>query len=155
MSLLADSKEMVSCWRITTFFIAVATVSTVAWGQNEFEYCDTDYAVLEKALLNTDNNLYKLTTTFFPPHVDNPLYITVTYNFTATNVKYIWSSASLYLTIHPRIMRYLSLFFCYVEDSRIKELVLQLPGDCTNLTKNSQSDTSNFLFVLTQKVFSF
>ena len=146
------AETMLNWWWITTLFLATTAATAFTQGQSEYKNCATDYAVLEKAVFNVGSNLYKLTTTFFPPHVSNPLYVTVTYHFSNMSIKYIWSSASLYLTIHPRIIRYLSLLFCYVEDSRIEELDLQLPDDCRDLTRNHMSDKSNFLFVLTQRV---
>ena len=129
-------------------FIALAIV---AQGQREYEDCVTNYSVFEEAVFKTNNNLYKLTTTFYPPDKDNPLYVSVTYKFlnTSESVNYQWSSASLYLTIKPSTIRYLSLFFCYIEDDRIVELELELPGECENLT---QTNASNFLFVFTHRV---
>ena len=152
------------CWssRIV-FFIAMATLVTVAWGQSEYEDCTTNYSVLEKAVFQTGNNLFKLTTTFYPPDKDNPLYVNVAYKFlnasdtlflntSHNSVNYLWSSASLYLTIPPRVIRYLSLFFCYVEDDRIVDLELELPGECGDLAQNPYSNASNFLFVITHRV---
>ena len=163
MFVAADWME-VQCWssRIV-FFIAIATLVTIAWGQNKYEDCATNYSVLEKAVLNTGKNLFKLTTTFYPPDKDNPLFVSVTYKFVSTNdklfsntsngsVNYLWSSASLYLTIPPHVIRYLSLFFCYVEDDRIVDLELELPGECEDLAQNPYSNASNFLFVITHRV---
>ena len=132
-------------------FIALAIVTQ---GQREYEDCVTNYSVFEEAVFQTNNNLYKLTTTFYPPDKDNPLYVSVTYKFLNTNesVNYQWSSASLYLTIKPSTIRYLSLFFCYIEDDRIVELELELPGECENLTQIQPSNASNFLFVFTHRV---
>ena len=113
---------------LMVIFIALATVTQ---GQSEYEDCAINYSILEEAVFKTNNNLYELTTTFYPPDKDNPLYVSVTYRFLNTNesVNYHWSSASLYFTIQPNTIQYLSLFFCYVEDDRIVDLELELPGD--------------------------
>ena len=143
---------------VKLFFVAAA-LATVVQSQSEYEDCTTNYSVLEKAVLKTGNNLFKITTTFYPPDKDNPLYVSVTYKFLNTSdselmvlntTNYLWSSASLYLTIPPRVIRYLSLLFCYVEDDRIVDLELELPGECE--TQNPYSNSSNFLFVITHRV---
>ena len=139
---------------VKLFFIAIAALATVAQGQNEYEDCATNYSVFERAVFETNNNLFKLTTTFYPPDKDNPLYVSVTYKFLdmSETVNYRWSSASLYHIIQPHIFRYLSLFFCYIEDNRIVDLELELPGECENLTQTSYSNASNFLFIITHRV---
>ena len=145
------------------FVIAIAALTTVTQGQSEYEDCATNYSVFERAVLKTGNNLYKLTTTFYPPDKDNPLYVNVTYKFLNTSdsesmilnttwSNYLWSSASLYLTIPPRVIRYLSLFFCYIEDNRIVDLELELPEECEDLAQNPFSNANNFLFVITHRV---
>ena len=143
-----------NCWNAKTFLIIIAALAAVAQGQSEYENCTTNYSVFERAVFKTNNNIFKLTTTFFPPDKDNPLYVSVTYKFldTSESVNYRWASASLYHIIHPRTFRYLSLLFCYIEDTRIVELELELPGECENLTQISHSNASNFLFVITQRV---
>jgi hypothetical protein len=146
-------------WKIM-LYVTLAANTAIVHGQEFEEYtnCASNYTTLENALFNTGDNIYRLTTTFFPPHVDNPLYVTVTYTFSDMNfnesIQYIWSTASLYLTIEPRTIRFLSLFFCYVEDDRIVDLELELPSECysTDFTENQASNASNFLFVLTQRV---
>ena len=142
--------------------IATAALATVAQGQSEYEDCTTNYTIFERAVLKTNNNIYKLTTTFYPPDKDNPLYVSVTYKFlnasdsTVLNTAdYRWSSASMYLTIPPHTIRYLSLLFCYVENKRIVDLELELPGECENLSQISYSNASNFLLVITHRVSSF
>ena len=144
---------------VKLFFIVIAAFATIACGQSEYEDCANNYSVFERAVLQTGNNLYKLTTTFYPPDKNSPLYVSVTYKFMNTSTSkilnttnYRWSSASLYLTIHPHTIRYLSLFFCYIENDRIVDLELELPEECENLAHISYSNASNFLFVITQRV---
>ena len=123
-------------------------------GQSEYEDCATNYFVFENAVFKTSNNLFELTTTFYPADKYNPLYVNVMYRFldTNTSVNYQWSSASLYHVIQPRTLRYFSILFCYIEDNRIVDLELELPGECESLKFKCSNNASNFLFVITQRV---
>ena len=134
---------------IVMFLVALAAV---VQGQNEYENCTTNYFVLEEAVFKTNDNLFTLTTTFYPPERNNPLYVSVTYKALDTNttVKYQWSSAVLYHIVPPHIIRYLSLLFCYIEDNRIVDLELELPEECESLIQNSNA--SDFLLIFTQRV---
>ena len=139
---------------VSAVLVAIGTLAAVSNSQTEHgnNSCTADYETLEKVVLGDRRNVYKLSTTFIPPNVDSPLYVTVTYSFPNTSVKYVWSTISLYLTIHPKIIRYLSLFFCYAADDRIVDLELQLPEECTDLANNTAMDERNMLIVLTQRV---
>ena len=142
-------------WKQSNTILVIATLgalAAVSYSQSDYENCTTDYEILEKAVLDNRDNVYKLMTTFFPPHVDSPLYVNVTYDFSTEKISYIWTTVSMYLKIHPRFIRYLSLFFCYGDDERIVELELQLPEECSELANNTRSNASNFLFVLTHRV---
>ena len=132
--------------------IAVELTLAASGSINDYDNCKADYNILEKAVFNDPDNVLKLTTTFFPPHVDSPLYITVKYNFSTSSVNYIWSTASLYLVVHPKVIRYLSLFFSYAENNRIVHLEFQLPQECADFANNTRSDTSNFLYIFTHRV---
>ena len=138
-----------------TIILVVAFIvfaSAGATGDGEYGNCTTDYETVERALLDNKSNKFLLMTTFFPPHLDTPLYVTVTYKIGNVSVDYIWSTASLYLTLHPGIIRYLSLFFCYIETERLVDLVLNLPEECSELVGNTKSDATNFLYILTNRV---
>ena len=142
-----------SCWKRNVVALLFAAGAFLCRGQ-DYESCTTNFTTLKEALLDPDHNLYALTTVFFPPNVESPLYVTVTYDFgsSSTSTVYMWSKASLYLAIHPRMLQFLSLLFCYVEDKRIVDLKLRLPSACGDLVKHTASDASNFLFVLTERV---
>ena len=74
-------KMAMHCWNSgipKMFFIAIAALATFAQCQSEYGDCITNYSVFERAVLNTGNNLFRLTTTFYPPDKDNPLYVNVT-----------------------------------------------------------------------------
>ena len=127
-------------------------IFSTAQSESAYENCTSDYEQLEKALMSSRHNIFLLKTILFPPQTENPVYVTVTYNFSTTSVDYIWSTANLYLTIHPHIISYLSLFFSSIEADRVVQLELQLPEECSELTSNTRSDTSNFMFILTHRV---
>ena len=118
----------------------------------DYKNCTTDYFTLERAVLDNHDNVFKLATTFFPSHKNNPLYLTVKYSSPNCSSEYVWSTATLYHIIHPRIIRYLSLLFYSVEDERIEDLELKIPKECSNLTLNKKSDNTNFLRIFTQRV---
>ena len=139
--------------QLLTSLFFIGAISTLSHSDIiDYRSCASDYETLEAALRNTSRNVFLLTTVFFPPHMDSPLYVTVTYNFSTTSVDYIWSTAILYLVVHPTIISYLSLFFSYIETNRVVHLELQLPEDCSDLANNTKSDTSNLLFILTHRV---
>ena len=111
------------------------------------------YTALEDALLSSHRNMFLIRTVFFPPHVDNPLYVIVRYTFSSNDsVDYIWSAANLYLILHLWIISFLSFFFPYIERNRTVHLDWELPETCSNLTNNSSSDSTNFLFIFTHRV---
>ena len=134
--------------------ILLGGLFTLSHSQTEdYESCSYNYTALEDALFSSHRNKFLIRTVFFPPHVDNPLYVTVRYTFSSNDsVEYIWSSANLYLILHPRIISFLSLFFSYIENNRVVHLDLELPETCSDLTNNSASDSTNFLFILTHRV---
>ena len=148
---LADKMEL-HCRNLEIVMFLITLVAVVQ-GQSEYENCTTKYSVFEEAVFKTNDNLFKLTTTFYPPDKNNPLYVNVTYKVLETNttVNYRWSSATLYHIIPPRIIRYLSLLFCYIEDNRIVDLELELPEECEDLIQN-HSNTTDFILIFTQRV---
>ena len=120
--------------------------------QSGYDELPNDYEVLQETLSTTGRNLFRLRTTLFPANTGSPLYLTVTYNFSTTSVDYIWSQSHLYLIVHPHIIRYLSLLFSYIETNRIGHLVLDLPEEWSYLTNNTNSDSTNPLYILTHRV---
>ena len=146
------SQVMMFCKQSIILVVTLIGFATVFSVTGEFENCTSDYETLERGLFDDRNNKFLLMTTFFPPHLDTPLYVTVTYKVGNTSVDYIWSTASLYLTLHPEIIRYLSLFFCYIETERLVNLELKLPEECSDLVSNTKSDATNFLYILTKRV---
>lgn len=137
-------------------FVALTTMSmTIATdAQSTYADCSANYTVLESALLETSDNLFQLTTTYFNPTAPNPLYVDIYYNFLSVNnqAHYIWSAAPLYLIVAPPAVGYLSLFFGYIIKTRMTTLTLQLPENCAELINTTSTSTSNLLLVLTHRV---
>ena len=69
----------------------------------DYKNCTTDYFTLERAVLD-HHDVYKLATTFFPSHKNDPLYVMVKYHSPSTSADYVWSTATLYHIIHPQII---------------------------------------------------
>lgn len=135
-------------------FAALFTLSVIAYAQDEYVNCSSNYTVLENALLGTSDNLFQMSTTFFNPEYINPVYVDVFYHFGDTNTpaRYKWSASSLYLIVPPSALQYLSLFFSYFEKGSTAKLNLQLPVDCIELKNVTNSTKQDFLLVLTQRV---
>ena len=89
--------------------------------------------------MDNNDNVFKLETTFSPPDVRSPLYVTVTYNMYNSSMNYIWATATLYFIVHPNILSYLSLLICYIGNHRIVHLELQLPEQCSGLANDNEN----------------
>lgn len=139
----------------TVLICAVLTaVSITADAQKTYSDCCTNFTVLENALLETSDNMFQLTTTYYHPDEEHPLYVDVCYNFidSSNEMHYVWSVSTLYFIVQPLPLACLSQFYSPIADHRISSLTLKLPKECTNLTKVRGSSKKNFLFVLTQRV---
>ena len=134
---------------------ALATTSIATDSQNTYANCSTNFTVLENALFETSDNIFQLTTTYFHPDVENPLYVDVHYNFSDSSTEtqhYIWTTSALYFIVRPPALIYLSQFYSDIHEKRQADLTLQLPADCAELANDTSSEKENFLFVLTQRV---
>ena len=134
--------------------VTLAAVNCAAYAQNAYADCTTNFTLLENALLETSDNIFQLTTTYFHPDVEKPLYVDVYYNFSdySPEAHYIWSAATLFFIVRPPALTYLTQFYSHLQDNRMTSLTLQLPADCADLVNDTRSNRENFLFVLTQRV---
>jgi len=155
-SLYSLAAEAMKHFHHMVLLCTALTAICFAHAQNAYADCSTNFTVLENALLETYDNIFQLTTTYFHPDVENPLYVDVYYNFSgsSTQAHYKWSTASLYLIVAPPALGYLSLFFSYFDETRMGTLTIQLPSQCKGLINVTASTRENFLFVLTQRVSS-
>ena len=133
---------------------AVAAIIMVTDAQNTYADCSTNFTTLENALLDSSDNIFKLTTTYFHPDMERPLYANVYYKFDnfSPGAHYIWSASTLYFIVAPSALGYLSQLYTFVSNKRIVDLPLHLPADCAELANETDSTKENFLFVLTQRV---
>ena len=127
----------------------------------EEDDCAKCYAVLANELFINDRNRYNLQKAFFPPDVENPFFVTVTYIFTrnltgdgSTNYTepgpginsetWIWTLSSSYLFQPLESIQFTSLFF---SDPSLREnnVTLYLRPRC-------QNSSDDFKLLLTQRV---
>ena len=127
---------------------------------DQYGDCTTNFATLESALIHTPNNTYKLWTEFYPPREAMALFVHVKYQIvnSASSIEYIWTSAAFNLIHPPRVFGMTSLFFGFIQESRIGNVTLQLPENCEGLLTSPNYERSDaaakndFLEVLTQRV---
>lgn len=134
--------------------VLCATILLATDAQGTHADCCTNFTDLENALLESSDNLLKLTTTYFHPDKETPLYVDVHFKFgnSSSDAHYIWSASALYFIAPPPTLVYLSHFYCYVPATRNVNLSLHLPAECAELTNTTDSTAENFLFVLSQRV---
>lgn len=135
-------------------------VQCTANNSGQYGDCTTNFTTLESALIHTSNNTHQLWTTYYPPREAVPEFVVVTYQIinSTSSITYIWTSAAFNLIHPPTVFGITSLFFGYIQESRISSVTLLLPENCAVLVASSNYTTSNeeakydFLEVLTQRV---
>ena len=146
--------------------LVVAQDETATYTQSvksTYADCSTNFNTLERALVETDNNRFRLVAAFYPPREAVSVYVDVTYTFKPDNEtdndtlieKWIWTSGSFYLIEPPNVFRFTSLFFVYPEEGRIRKLDVTLPGACRKVTRTRNRKHENdegMLEILTQRV---
>ena len=76
--------------------------------------CSECYIVLKESLLKRDENVRKLSETFFPPQASLPEFVEVTYIFggnISNKQVWFWTHESSHLFFSMETFQYLSLFF--------------------------------------------
>ena len=156
-----------STWAVTFAFLfalqllgSCVAVPCVDNHDTTYADCETNFTILENALIHTCDNAYNLWTTFFPPRDVGSLFVVVKYQIinSNTSIDYIWTTASFTLIYPPRIFGIISLFFGFVEEDRIQDVTIRLPESCQGLLNKSsygrtnEEAESDFMEVLTQRV---
>lgn len=127
----------------------------------QYDDCTTNFETLEGALIHTHDNTYKLWTTFYPPRESLPVFVFVRYQIvnSTSSIAYIWTSAAFNLIHPPKVFGMTSLFFGFIEDSKVSNVTLKLPENCKDLLtsppsyqKDDEEAKNDFLEVLTQRV---
>ena len=97
------------------------------------ESCADCYLTLKKALLWRDDNILNLSRAFFPPKLNMPVFVTVTYKFENSDLNstvWYWTADSSYLFFQFTTFQYLSLFFGKPAHVYSQELTLTLNESC-------------------------
>lgn len=103
-------------------------------GHADGQNCNEDYGALATTLINTSDNKYQLSITFFPTQTTPPVFVNVIYRYDNTNLpdqKWLWSAGAFYFFQPLRIYQYTSLFFGNPE-FRSGTVTLTLPATCSN-----------------------
>ena len=138
--------------------------------ENEREVCDCalncSFATLESTML-TDDNQYRLWTTFHHPRKAFPQLLVVTYytehsffmdsDNETTKATYLWTSNSIYFVVPPQVFGLLTLFIGVLDNDHTGSVDITIPDNCScwlsvpYITADNDA-TLNYLEVLTEKV---
>ena len=129
-----------------------------------FNNCATCYQTLANALINTGDNKYLLSETFFPIDGAPPVQVEVTYVSKTSNLtnakKWYWLMGGYYLIQPLELLLYRSLFFS-TPKWRERSVTLLLPEECFHTYEDeldfneSSADNDKFFRILTQRVRSY
>ena len=160
------------------YFSKVTTPDTGVFGISStgtpYDDCTTNYATLEKALIETKDNKFKLLQAFYPNEKYDTIYVKdVEYHFLGKDENdseiisktWIWAESAFYLIQPPSVFQYTSLLFSYsIDEVDNSPLSLYLPYQCrlTNLNLTAVNNTCHqginsinpMLASLTQRVCS-
>ena len=154
------------CFSIMLSFILIFSLVAVAELASYYSDCPIRLSTLERALFQTEDNLFELNRIFFPPSKRPSRFIRVTYRFLdeiddqdglLCNVTYIWAIGSFLFFQPPRVFMFNSLFFNYPNND-LTDLPLVLPSECRPLIQSERDGEctctadSQHLDVLTQQV---
>lgn len=110
--------------------------------------CRECYILLKESLLKRDENVRKLSETFFPPRHNLPEFVEITYIFggDANNKQvWFWTHESSYLFFPMETFQYLSLFFGKPAAFFSGKVNLTLDAECFNARHD-------IMILLTQRV---
>ena len=153
----------------TSFFLLFAVVLVISGSSAQisatnYSDCDANLGTLERALYETEGNLFQLNAIFYPPSLLPTRFIKVNYTFIneedssmpCTDVTYIWAVGEILFLQPPTLFKLHSLFF-YFPNNELTVLNLKLPVECLPLIEGIDhectcSNDSMMLDVLTQQV---
>ena len=128
----------------------------VAQEGSPYDNCTTNFAVLERALVETGSNRFNIIRAFYPPRKSHSVYVDVEYHYAESNVTeyWIWTTSPFYLIQPPSVFQFTSLLFSYPALSdQIQNLSLILPRECQDVTLDNRTCNHNpMLDVLTHQV---
>ena len=98
--------------------------------------CSECYRTLKESLLKRDDNVRKLSETFFPPRANQPEFVEVTYYFGENSIDkqvWFWTHKSSYLFFPMETFQYLSLFFGKTAAYFSQKVTLNLDAECSKV----------------------
>lgn len=128
--------------------------------QSPYIDCTTNFTQLERALLETDNNRYKIIKAFYPPRGRPSVYVDIEYRFGDDDnqtEKWIWTAAPFYYIQPPSMFVFTSLCFSNPTEE-MESVSLHFPAECRVPnesiieTEHSRCGVNPMLDVLTQRV---
>ena len=136
---------------LSPYFTGVSATATFGGCVAGKESCRDCYLTLKQELLKRDDNVFNLSRAFFPPELNPPEFVQVTYNFADNGVTnetqtWYWVGQSSYFLFPPNTFQYLSLFFGKPEEYYTQEVYVTL-----NATACLEVDKDH-LTLLTQRV---
>ena len=128
-----------------------AVNDTIECEDEEENDCSKCYAILVSKIVQHDGNMFNLTSVFFPPDDESPVFVIVYYHFfedgsnSNKSQVWYWSTSTFYLFQPLHVLLFTSLFF---SDTRLQSssLHLTLPTSCLNQNESSH------MMLLTQRV---
>ena len=142
-------------------FINFTSVDANTSTTTDFSDCATNLGTLERALYETEGNLFELNRIFFPPSLLPTRFIRVEYTFgndenKNCNVTYIWAVGGALFLQPPTLFKLNSLYF-YFPNNKLTKLRLRLPLECITLISETDgmcscTNGSHMLDILTQQV---
>ena len=145
--------------------VLALALATPALSDGDYKDCATKMSTLERALYETEGNIFQFNIVFYPPSMRTTRFIRVVYTFLnelgeddGCNVTYIWAIGGFLFFQPPVLFMYNSLFFNY-PNNNLTYINLKLPFECRSLIQADEAEdecscvgNSQRLEVLTQQV---
>ena len=109
--------------------------------------CAQDFQTLVSCLLETQDNFFQISTTFFPPRETPPVFVEVVYKFSNSNAldqTWYWTEGAFYFIVPLDVLTFSSLLFASPA-TRVSSMDIALPVECANASEF-------FMETLTQRV---
>ena len=131
----------------------VSAEEVISCEEEEANDCSKCYTLLVSQIIYQDKNLFNVTSAFFPPDDESPVFVTVYYHYKNDFVEtsnasqiWFWTTSTFYLFQPLHVFQFTSLFF---SDTSLQSssLHLTLPSNCSNASEEH-------MMLLTQRVSS-
>ena len=137
------------------FFGVLSIVINFSLHYGQTQKCSFD--ALEKSLLETEDNKYELSRTFFPPVNNPPDFVTVYYKFSENNKEeavWYWSAFTSGFIHPPEVLQFMSLFFTKPHGFYTETINITLSNTSEYTVADCSSDLQK-MQLLTQRVSSY